>query len=489
MKIFRFGDWPIATKLRLITTAVCMTTVALMCVVWIIYERSVVRRAIPPSQVVRAKVVAASVAAAVAFDSPQDAAEVLNELKFDPRLMGMVIYDGAGHAFAHVPAMAQAADLSIAAESAEGYRYGPGYLDVWAPIQLRGRTLGTLVWRRDLVDLENRLHTIPLIALVVMLCSGLAAYWLAGILQRLVSEPVLKLAHAAARVTELKDYSVRVTRSSGDEVGRLTDAFNAMLSTIDAGNAETARLYAKVQRYAGNLEMRVKERTVELEAANEELEAFGASISHDLRGPLRHIDGYAHAIVEDYGPTLPEQVREYLESIVERAGQMNDLTNALLEFSRLSRQAVRPEPVEIGRLAIDVFAELKGDAPGRDLRVRVAPMPAASADRVLIRQVLVNLLSNAIKYTRGRSPAVIEVGIVAGSVPPEYFVRDNGVGFDAAASGKLFTAFERLHDARQYEGTGIGLATVKRIILRHGGRIRAEATPDQGATFYFTLAA
>jgi len=489
VKILRFDDWPIATKLRLITTAVCMTTVALMCLVWIVYDRQVVRRSLPAAQMVRAKMVAAGVAAAVASDNPRDAAEVLDQLKFDPRLTGVALFDRAGRAFALAPAGLNAPDWSVAADSVDGYRYGPGYMQVWTPIQLRGRTIGTLVLRRDLTDLESRLRTIPLIALVVMLCSGLAAYWLAGILQRLVSEPVLKLARAAARVTELKDYSVRVPRTSGDEVGRLTDAFNAMLATIDAGNAETARLYAEVQRHAGNLEMRVKERTVELESANEELEAFGASISHDLRGPLRHIDGYAHAIVEDYGASLPAQAREYLDSIVERAGQMNALTNALLEFSRLSRQAIRPEPVEVGRLAIDVFTELKGDAPGRDLRVRVAPMPPALADRVLIRQVLVNLLSNAIKYTRGRNPAIIELGAVPGSSPPEYYVRDNGVGFEAAAAGKLFTAFERLHDAQKYEGTGIGLATVKRIILRHGGRIRAESTPDQGATFYFTLAA
>ena len=489
MKIARFADWPIATKLRLITTAVCMSTVALMCAVWIIYERQVVRRAIPPSQVVRAKVIAASMTAALAFDSPQDAQEILSEVKGDPHLKGVVIYDLAGRSFAHAPAVADAPDLSIAAGSVEGYRYGPGHIDIWTPVELRGRKLGTLVFRRDLGDLESRMETIPVIALVVMVCSGIAAYWLAGILQRLVSEPVLKLARAATRVTQLKDYTVRVPRTSADEVGQLTDAFNAMLSTIDSGNAETTRLYAEVQRHAGELEQRVKERTVELERANEELEAFGASISHDLRGPLRHIDGYAHAIVEDHSAALPPQAREYLEHIVDRAVQMNALTNALLEFSRLSRQAIRPESVEIGRMAIDVFGELKGDSPGRDLRLRVAPMPAVWADRVLLRQVLVNLLSNAIKYTRGRDAAIIEVGIVEGSRPLQYFVRDNGIGFDAAAAGKLFTAFERLHDAREYEGTGIGLATVKRIVLRHGGRIHAEATPGQGATFYFTLAA
>ena len=485
----RFGDWPIATKLRLITTAVCMTTVALMCAVWIIYERQVVRRAIPVNQVVRAKVIAASVTAAVAFDSPQDAQEILAELKGDPRMTGVIIYDQSGRSFAHAPAVPNAPSLSVAAKSVEGYVYGPGYIDVWTPIELRGRQLGTLVIRRDLVDLETRLRTIPFIALVVMLCAGIAAYWLAGVLQRLVSEPVLKLAHAAARVTQLKDYTVRVPRTSGDEVGQLTEAFNAMLSTIGAGNAETDRLYQEVQRHAGELEKRVKERTAELEQANEELEAFGASISHDLRGPLRHIDGYAHAIVEDHGATIPPQAREYLESIIERAVQMNALTNTLLEFSRLSRQAIRPESVEIGRLAFEVFAELKADNPGRELRVRVAEgLPAVWADRVLLRQVLVNLLSNAVKYTRGRAPAIIEVGRVEGSAPPEYFVRDNGVGFDGAAAGKLFTAFERLHDAREYEGTGIGLATVKRIVLRHGGRIRAESRPGEGATFYFTLA-
>lgn len=484
-----FSHWPLASKLRAIITCTCLATVAATCFFWVLYERHTVRNQIPPAQIVRARIIAQNISATLAFNAPHDAAELLAALKLDPHIAWAAVYDASGQLFARYSRTHDAVPaLPDAARGPEGYRYLPGHLILWTPVGAGNERLGTLVADRDLADVNARLATIPLIALGGMLFAGIAAYWLATLLQRLISDPILALARMAGNVTRLKDYSLRMRPGSEDEIGQLTEAFNSMLGTIDSTLAANARLYEQVRRHADELELRVKERTVELEYANEELEAFGSSVSHDLRGPLRYIDGYAQAVLEDPASHLSPEAREYLRKVVDRASRMHTLINVLLEFSRLNRLALQPEPLDLAQLAAEVFSELKAEYPERDLRFKVAaPVPVGFADRLLGRQVLVNLLSNAVKYTRGRSPAVIEIGgrEIDGMV--EYYVRDNGVGFDPARSDKLFTAFERLHDPRQYEGIGVGLATVKRIIQRHGGQIRAESVLNEGTTFYFTF--
>ncbi|HZZ56280.1 MAG TPA: ATP-binding protein [Opitutaceae bacterium] len=486
-----FSHWPLAAKLRAIITCTCLVTVAATCFVWVLYERHTVRAQIPPAQVVRARIIADNLSAALAFNAPHDADELLGALKLDPHISWAVVFDAEGRPFArYLSRPGLNPELPAAARGREGYAYHPGRLTIWTPITAGNERLGTLVAERDLGDVNRRLATIPLIALGGMIFAGIAAYWLASLLQRLISNPILDLARVAGEVTQRKDYSLRAHRTSEDEIGRLTDAFNSMLGTIGSTLAANARLFEQVRRHADELELRVKERTVELEYANEELEAFGSSVSHDLRGPLRYIDGYAQAVLEDGTTQLSAESREYLRKIVDRAARMHTLINVLLEFSRLNRQALQPERLDLAQLAAEVFAELKAENPDRDLRLKlVGPVPASQADRLLGRQVMVNLLSNAIKYTRGRAPAVIEIGGRLVDAEVEYFVRDNGVGFDPARADKLFTAFERLHDPRQYEGIGVGLATVKRIVQRHGGKIRAESVLNVGTTFYFTFPA
>ncbi len=237
------------------------------------------------------------------------------------------------------------------------------------------------------------------------------------------------------------------------------------------------------------LERRVRERTAELEAANKELDAFTSSVSHDLRTPLRTITGFADILLRRHAGTLPPEARRHIELIHAGADEMAHLIEGLLEFSRLGKQALAPEPVDLGALCREVFASLERERHGRRIDLRLQPLPAAHGDRVLLRQVLINLLSNAIKFTRTRDPAVIEVGVVAGKgeINPVFFVRDNGVGFDMRDAEKLFGVFQRLHHAHEFEGTGVGLATVRRIIERHGGRIWTEGATDAGATFFFTL--
>lgn len=247
---------------------------------------------------------------------------------------------------------------------------------------------------------------------------------------------------------------------------------------------------AEVRRLNAELERRVVERTAQLEALNAELEAFSYSISHDLRAPLRVVDGYAQAVVEDYGGQLPLTGRRYLRTIRDGARRMGALIDDLLAFSQLNRQTVDRQSVDMTTLVGDVVTELRAhENPVRELHVEIAELPASDGDPALLRQVWVNLLSNAFKYTRRREGATIRVGseLVDGAVV--YFVRDNGSGFDMRYIHKLFGVFQRLHRNEDYEGTGVGLAIVQRIVQRHGGRIWADARPGHGAIFYFTLRA
>jgi PAS domain S-box-containing protein len=266
---------------------------------------------------------------------------------------------------------------------------------------------------------------------------------------------------------------------------------------------ETARKQAEqgIRQLNADLERRVRERTAELELANHELEAFSYSVSHDLRAPLRGIDGWSQALLEDYGPKLDAQAREYLGRVCGEAQWMGQLIDEMLNLSRVSRQSLESQPVATLTLVSRALERLHAEQAGRQIDLVLGELPPCQGDPRLLEVVWVNLLANALKFTRHQPAARIEVGAIRsdewrvtsdekdGPSPVTYFVRDNGAGFDMAHAGKLFVPFQRLHRQSEFPGTGVGLATVQRIIRRHGGRVWAEGEVGKGATFYFTLAA
>ena len=235
------------------------------------------------------------------------------------------------------------------------------------------------------------------------------------------------------------------------------------------------------------LEQRVKERTAQLEAANKELEAFSYSVTHDLKGPLMVIEGFSQRLVVKYSAKLDKEGISMLNAVCTYTKRMDDLINDLLAFSRLGQQQIRKSIIDLSVLAKQVFQQFLVQAPERDLRLTINDLPLALGDPNLINQVMVNLLANAVKYTRPEKIAVIEVGGRTEGSEIVYYVKDNGIGFDECYAHKIFGVFERLHSVGEYEGTGVGLAIVKRIIERHGGRVWAEGKVDKGATFYFSL--
>jgi len=224
-----------------------------------------------------------------------------------------------------------------------------------------------------------------------------------------------------------------------------------------------------------------------LEATNKELEAFTYSVSHDLRAPLRHLDGFSKLLLEEHTNEISEEGRRYLARIREGALRMGSLIDDLLNLARVGRKELTPQLAALSSLVTEVLADLKAETQGREVEWKVGTLPFVECDPALMKQVFANLLSNAVKFTRPRPQAVIEVGAKTQDGQPVVFVRDNGVGFSMKYADKLFGVFQRLHRQEDFEGTGVGLATVRRIIQKHGGRIWAEAELDQGATFYFTL--
>ena len=344
---------------------------------------------------------------------------------------------------------------------------------------------------------SDRTVVVMTTTLLLALLTGLALSWLLG---QQITGPVAKLARTAQAIGG-GDLTARAEVRGGDEIGMLAGTFNQMTAqvrslvlSLEQRVRERERAEEEVRRLNAELEERVKARTQELENANHELEAFSYSVSHDLRTPLRHISSFLYLLGQAHQgegrDDLDEDSKANLKLIGQAVKRMGSLIDALLDFSRLGRTELRFKRVPLDLVLVEARNELMTESHGRDIHWKVSPLPAVKGDRTLLRQAFVNLLSNAIKFTRSRPDAWIEVRSapeLAEAHEAVVLVRDNGVGFDMAYADKLFGVFKRLHKAEQFDGTGIGLANVHRIVRRHGGRIWAEGVPDAGATFYVAL--
>ncbi len=269
-----------------------------------------------------------------------------------------------------------------------------------------------------------------------------------------------------------------------DEDGNITGA-----SKIARDISELKRAVKEIRNLNAQLEQRVTDRTAQLQAANDELESFSYSVSHDLRAPLRHISGFSGALLEDYGDVLDEIGKGYLTEVREATREMSRLIDDVLQLARVTRTEITPEPINLSEMALSVVDALQTEFPDRSVKVAISEGLSARGDKRLMHILLTNLLGNAWKFTSKTENAEITFGQEEVEGESVFFVRDNGSGFDMAFSDKLFGAFQRLHGSDEFEGTGIGLATVQRIVNRHAGRVWADGKVDNGATFYFTLPA
>lgn len=293
----------------------------------------------------------------------------------------------------------------------------------------------------------------------------------------------------------LRDHAgkvIGVLAVAHDRTLRLDDEIATMLRIVAAragAEIERRQLAQRNHQLQLEIEQRVGSRTAALQATNAELEAFAYSVSHDLRAPLRQISGFAALLTRSSGTALAPSVRQHLDDITDAARGMSGLIERMLDFSRAGRRALRRTDVELTRLAREVVADLSRETKGRNIEWSIGALPRVRGDAILLRQVIFNLLSNAVKYSRPCNLACIEVGVLVSESPGDIvcFVRDNGVGFDMRHVARLFSVFSRLHPGSAFEGTGIGLANVRRVVHRHGGRVWATGEVGGGATFYFSL--
>lgn len=470
----RFRDAPIRRKISVAILATTLASVGLMAMAFSVHDYLGLRRATLREVATLGHVVAANTTDALAFGSSDDALEVLRELAGDRRVLGAGLYDARGALFARYPNTAAGAAALPAGPGGDGFDFEPTAISGFEPVVQKGRRLGTLFLKYDTGSIfwEWVKSSAGTAAGVLIGILGFA-FLLSRALERRISGPILALSEAAKAVAERKDYAVRAVKAGDDELGLLTDAFNHMLDQIITLNRD--------------LEKRVEQRTAQLEAANRELEAFSYSVSHDLRAPLRHVDGFAAMLRKHIHASLDDKGRRYLNTISDSAKKMGQLIDDLLAFSRIGRAQLARVQVDHDLLVAGVIRDGRYEDGLPRIEWIVAKLPPVHADPALLRQVWSNLIGNAVKYSgKAAQPRVTITGV---RTPEEciFSVADNGVGFDMAYAHKLFGVFQRLHGPAEFEGTGIGLANVRRIVMRHGGRTWAEGKVGGGATFHFSL--
>ena len=342
-------------------------------------------------------------------------------------------------------------------------------------------------------DIRQR-TSFPFFFAAVILAGSIGGLWPA-VVATLLSTAFAAIYVAPHRISGLDDLlSITVFVLTSGLIAWLSESRlrseavqKGLLRSEQQARKAAANRAAEVDALNRGLEVRVRQRTAALASMVKELEAFSYSVSHDLRAPLRSLDGFSQALLEDYDHVLDDEGRKYLHRIRANSQQMGALIDALLQLSRITRKEIADEEVNLSELANGIVRELRSREPERQVSVNIAPSLAVRGDSSLLRIALSNLISNAWKFSKKRPDAQIDVGKLEENGTTTFFVRDNGAGFDMKYAQKLFVAFQRLHHGYEFEGSGIGLATVQRIIRKHGGRIWAEGQPGQGAAFYFTI--
>lgn len=474
----------ISAKITWMNMLVSGTALLLAGVAFFAYDQVTFRQGLAHTLTVQAQIVGSNSVAALLFNDPQSAANTLSALKSSPNIDSAGIFsldqrpfatyfrDG-GNDVMTIP--------MISNDRKEAYRFGSTHLILVDPIVFEGKPIGFVYIRSDLREIDQRLKRYAAIAFGVLLLSLVVASIVSYLFRRSVVTPIVTLADAARSVSQEKNYSVRVTPSKDrDEVALLVDSFNEMLAQIERRDEE-------LQKAHDELERRVAERTGELLVANRELEAFSYSVSHDLRGPIDALNGFTYVLSKEYGSKLDSKANELIDRIKTSCKRMMQLVDDLLNLSRVTSSAMQRDTVDLTAIARSICEELKRGAPERKAEFVIADGVTVEGDPRLLNVVMDNLLRNAWKYTSHHPTARIEFGRQSKEGSIIYFVRDDGVGFDPRSKDRLFHPFQRLHSASEFPGNGVGLATVHRIIRRHGGEVWAESEVDKGATFYFQL--
>lgn len=431
------------------------------------------------------QIIGANSISALTFDDPASAAATLQGLDRSPDVVSAALTTNDGAIFANYgpPDDAILSGRHVLARGETEHHWLNGRRLLLAHrILFQGQPLGVVYISATLNEIGQRArHYLVIAGLILLLCM-LAALIISSLSRKLVAKPIASLAETARSISREHDYSVRAVESTDSiEMSVLTQAFNDMLQQIQ--QTESA-----LRKSRDELEQRVEDRTAELRAANRELEAFSYTVAHDLRGPLDSITGLAY-LLAGASSQLDPNSREMVVRLQDSTKNMSALIDDLLNFARASTVPVKRDQVNLTPIALRIAGDLRSSEPTRSVDFVVADLPPVEAEPGLMRIVIDNLLRNAWKYSSHHPKSCIEVGskLIDGRIV--YFVRDDGAGFDPERADEIFQPFHRLHSKSQFPGTGVGLATVQRILTRHGGEIWAEGVVEKGATFYFTVPA
>jgi signal transduction histidine kinase len=469
---------PLRWKLALLISATTTIVMLLSAVALYHYEASTLRDVLARDLSATARMTALSSAGPLAFNDNKDAEELLHGLRGHGNIIRAAILDRNRNVFAEYH-RSDVAICPLSVPDSAGCRFEADSVHLLQPVVQAGDELGNLYIVSDLQRVSERLDRYVNVMAMMIVLSIIVSFLLASVLQRAVSGPILQLSKTAQEIGKSKDFARRAPAHGSDEIGQLINQFNLMLEQIQMRDDQ-------VQAAHMELERKVDERTKELQHANEELDSFASSVSHDLRAPLRQIGGFVDLLDSGLTGKLGPSEKDHIEEIKHSVQDASRLIDDLLSFSRMSRSEMQMLTFDMSELVQEVVADSRRQIVDREIEWVVQPMTDVMGDLALLRQVWRNLIANAVKYSRTRKNSRIEIGAKLNGHEKVFFVRDNGVGFDMQYARRLFGVFHRLHGA-EFEGTGIGLANVRRIIERHGGRTWAEGKVNDGAIFYFSL--
>jgi signal transduction histidine kinase len=480
----RFTAKSISAKITWMNMLVSGLALLLAAGAFFAYDQVTFRQELVHALSAQAQIIASNSVSALVFNDPQAAENTLGALSRSPNIESAGIFRPNRTPFAEYLRSGGKAPVNIPAlpnTQQETYQFRSTHLVLVEPINFQGQFIGFVYVRSDLREVDRRLKRYGTIVAVVLILSLLAASFASYVFRESVVTPIVELSQVARAVSQNKNYSVRAAPSKEqDEVALLVNAFNEMLSQIQARDNELRKAHDE-------LEQRVQDRTRELVVANRELEAFSYSVSHDLRGPVDAVNGFAYVLAREYAGKLDSKGNELVERIRSSGRRMMQLIDDLLNLSRVTSGAMAHGDVNLTEIVQNICKDLLRSAPDRKVEFVIADVGMAQGDPRLLRVLLENLLRNAWKYTSQHPTARIEFGAQTKNGKTIYFLRDDGVGFDPRSADRLFQPFQRLHSLEEFPGNGVGLATVQRIVRRHSGEVWAESEVEEGATFYFYL--
>jgi signal transduction histidine kinase len=477
---------PVKQKLMAIVMITCGVVLLVTCSAFFTYELKTYKQNAIDHLSTLAQLLANNTTAALAFENEEDARTLLAALKAEPHIRQAVLYDKDGKLFVFYPGNADTNSF-LKPPFPIGHQFIDSDLVEFETIIQSDKKLGTLYVRSDMGAMNDRLRLYSVIVMCVLGGTFILAYFISRLLQGQITSPLLALTETARAVTERKDYSVRARQYGKDEVGLLTVAFNNMLEQIHSRDFALQQAQSKLLEHAADLEKRVAERTAKLSDTVAELEAFSYSISHDMRAPLRAMQGYSAYILENFGEKLGPEGTHFLNRISRAGSRLDNLVQDILTYSRISKEQFELRPVSLDILINDIVQQYPGfQRPEAEIDI-IPPLGTVTGHEASLTQVVSNLLGNAIKFVKPGDKPKISISAEPHGSQIWIMFRDNGIGIAEKDLNRIFKIFERVHPEATYEGTGIGLSIVRKATERMGGVVEVESELGKGCKFIIKL--